>query len=290
MRSPLPMHKASVLVAITSHNPTARLQHLSEVVRTLSDFPVARLDIQVFVNDIGGDKANALGQMLRSGLTGAKTLMVRVVVGPFEPKELTWAHKRIIPGVFLAEGSPYTHFVYLEDDMRFGVANFRYFLTWRPALAKVRLIPSFLRVEHSANHLELRLSDFAEMLDPATRPGVEIRGRRFIQPLRPYCAMYVLDRALARAHVASDAFDIHRSKAMSDWWVQERAAAGQCWAKPPPGFASRYVLPLDEDGTRFAPECWVPHLGGHYADRAGIRFGQVRADAPFSRASTPGAR
>lgn len=282
MPPPMPLHRTSVLVAITSHNPAARLPYLLEVVRTLSDFPVRRLDIQVFVNDIGADRADALARMLRAGLPEGKSLRVRVCVGPFAPKELTWAHKQVIPDVFLAEGSPYTHFVYLEDDMRFGIANFRYFLAWRPALARARLIPSFLRIEHSPKRLELRMSDFAEALDPAAQPGIEVGGRRFLQPRRPYCAMYVLDRAMARSHVASDAFDIGRSAKLSPWPVQERAAAGQCWVNPPAGFASRYVLPLSADGTHFAPECWVPHLGGHYADREGLPFGQVRADAPFT--------
>jgi len=270
----------SLLVAISAHHVPARVPYLLEVVRSLADINAERLDIHVMVNAVDDATAGRLHRLLSGVLPAGRTLALRRCDGLAHPFHLTWAHKALIPDVFLAEGSPYTHFVYLEDDMRFSRTNFAYFLKCRPLLAPHGLLPSFLRVEYSSAAGELRFSDYRQRIDPVQQRGVEADGRRFVA-VTPYCALYVLDRSLARQHVASPAFDKEASKALSRWAVRERAAAGACWDQPPRGFRSRYVVPIAAGGESFAAECWVPHLHASFADKEGTRFGKIPVHQAF---------
>ncbi|TGP14594.1 hypothetical protein, partial [Mesorhizobium sp. M1D.F.Ca.ET.231.01.1.1] len=44
----------------------------------------------------------------------------------------------------------YTHFIYLENDIRLSFLNFCYFVEFREALRGLGLLPSFIRVEYNA--------------------------------------------------------------------------------------------------------------------------------------------
>ena len=118
---------ASLLVGITFHYVPARLFYLLDVVRALADFPVRRLDVVVLTNTVDpierGSISDILGPLLRDG----KTLEVLSCPGLAHPFDLAWSHKPLISERVFPNGSPYTHFVYLEDDTRFGYMNFCYF-------------------------------------------------------------------------------------------------------------------------------------------------------------------
>jgi hypothetical protein len=272
--------ECSLLVAISAHYVPARLPYLLEVVRALADINAQRLDIHVMVNEVDDETAARLHRLLSAALPAGRTVTINRVGGLDHPFDLTWAHKRLIPEVFLAEGSAFTHFLYLEDDMRFGAANLRYFLRFRPLLEPFGLLPSFLRIEYSAAAEELRFTEHRRPTDPASARGVTAGGVRFIAT-PPYCALYVLDRPLARQHVESPSFDREASKALSRWAVRERAAAGVCWDRVPRGFRRRYVVPLAPDGTGFAPECLVPHLHATYADNPTASFAKIPVHRAF---------
>ncbi len=278
--------ECSLLVAISAHYVPSRLPYLLEVLRSLADFDVQRLDVHVMVNEVEDGTRDRLQRLLAPSLPAGMSLTLHRVGGLAHPFDLTWAHKRLIPDIFLAEGSPYTHFAYLEDDMRFGAANFRYFLRFRPLLAPHGLLPSFLRVEYSAGFEELRFTEYRRRIDPAAARGVAVDGVRFVA-VPPYCALYVLDQPLAEEHVRSPSFDKEASEALSRWHVRERAAAGVCWDEVPRGFRTRYVVPLTPDAGGFAPECWVPHLHSTYADHPAASFGKIPVHRPFGDPEAP---
>jgi hypothetical protein len=273
--------ECSLLVAISAHYVPARLPYLVEVLRSLGDIAAQRLDVHVMVNDVDDATAARLQRLLSAALPAGRTLVLNRVGGLEHPFDLTWAHKRLIPDLFLPEGSGFTHFVYLEDDMRFGAVNLDYFLRFRPLLDPFGLLPSFLRVEYSKAAEELRFTEYRRRIDPAAVRGVAAGGVRFIG-VPPYCALYVLDQPLAREHVASPSFDKEASKALSLWGVRERAAAGACWDRKPRGFRSRYVVPLTEARDGFAAECWVPHLQASFADRPDASFGKIPVHRAFA--------
>lgn len=270
MNEAVEAQECSLLVTISFHYVEHRLLHILDVVRALADFEVRRLHIEVLTNDIDVETRDRVHQLLACNLPSNMSLMVRRCTGLSQPFALTWIHKRFIPQIFLADGSPYTHFLYLEDDMRFGFGNFRYFLKYRPLLAQHGLLPSFARVEYSAAKIELRATDFIRPFNINKAPVLRVGDYLFAMPSTPYCALYVLDQELAREHIATPAFSPRTSMQTAPrWGLAERAAAGLCFESPPPGYTTRYVLPVNPATRIIAAESWVPHLPNNYADKPG---------------------
>lgn len=264
--APVP-EDCSLLVAITFHHLPRRVIYLLDVVRALADFPVRNIDIRVMINDVPDAVHDALHQMLAGTVSGNATVTLMRCRDLGHPFELTWAHKRLIPDEFLAPSSPYTHFVYLEDDMRFSFRNFRYFLEHRRPLGEVGLIPSFVRVEYAEAAQEIRCTDIHRTLPLERLTKIEIGPYFFVSPPIPYCALYVLDRDLAREHIASAAYDRLASEKAVRYDIRMRAAFGQCWENIPRGFRSRYAIAIDPARAIAAAECWVPHLPNNYVTR-----------------------
>lgn len=261
--SPAP-EDCSLLVAITFHHVPKRVIYLLDVVRALADFPVRRIDIRVMINDVPDAEFDALHDVLAATLSANATVTLVRCRDLAHPFDLAWAHKRLIPDEFLAEDSTHTHFVYLEDDMRFGYRNFRYFLEHRAFLASHGLIPSFLRVEYSVEEQEMRCTDVQNSM-PFEKLGKIERGPHvFVAHTNPYCAVYVLDRELAQEYVATASFGLATSAGIRNVGTRERSAMGLCWENVPRGFRSRYAIPIDLRRAIAAGECWVPHLPNNY--------------------------
>jgi hypothetical protein len=263
---PVP-EECSLLVAITFHHLPRRVIYLLDVVRALADFPVRAIDIRVMINDVPDKVYDALHEVLAGTVSRNATVTLVRCRDLEHPFHLTWAHKRLIPDEFLAASSPHTHFVYLEDDMRFSFRNFRYFLDHRRALAELGLIPSFVRVEYGEAAQEIRCTDIHRTLPLERLKKIEIGPYFFVSPPIPYCAMYVLDRELALEHVASAAFDRLASEKAVRYDTRMRAAFGQCWENIPRGFRSRHAIAIDPARAMAAAECWVPHLPNNYVTR-----------------------
>lgn len=272
--SPAP-EDCSILVAITFHHVPKRVIYLLDVVRALADFPVRRIDIRVMINDVPDAEFDALHAVLAATLSANATVTLVRCRDLAHPFDLAWAHKRLIPDEFLAEASPYSHFVYLEDDMRFGFRNFRYFVEHRPFLATHGLIPSFLRVEYSTEAQEMRCTDVQNSMPFDRLRKLERGPYLFVAHTNPYCAVYVLDRDLAREYVASASFDHAASATIRDIGTRERSAMGLCWENVPRGFRSRYAIPIDPQRAIAAGECWVPHLPNNYTTRMRSASGKL---------------
>ncbi|WP_198371492.1 hypothetical protein [Roseomonas rosulenta] len=263
-------------MAITFHHVAQRIPYLLDVVRALNDFPVRAMRIAVMVNAVEEAELGRVRAILEPGLCAGKSLVLQRCADIGHPFNLTWQHKRLITNLFLTPEAGFTHFIYLEDDIRFGFANFAYFVRWRPLLAEHGLIPSFVRVEYAAEAKEMRLTDHGQTLRPGKgKPVPATEAMVFIPPPAPYCAMFVLDRILAEEYVATRSFDLEASKQVTGWDVRERAAAGLCWEAPPPGYRSRYVVAINPTTGRYLPEAWVPHLPNNYANKPGTSFGKL---------------
>lgn len=272
--SPAP-EDCSVLVAITFHHVPRRVIYLLDVVRALADFPIRRIDIRVMINNVPDSVFNALSEVLAGTVSrNASVTLIRCTeLG--HRFELTWAHKRLIPDEFLAAGSPFTHFIYLEDDIRFGYRNFRYFLEHRAFLATYGLIPSCLLVEYNADSQDMRCTNVQNTMPFDRLRKIERGPYLFVTHTNPYCAHYVMDRELALEHVASPSFDPIASEQVRNYDIRMRAAMGQCWVNVPKGFRSRYAIAIDPQRGTAAAECWVPHLPNNYTTRANSATGKL---------------
>lgn len=275
-----------LLVAITFHDSPARLPILLDVVRTLGEFPVRALDCVIVTNARDADDRTlvkrlfVLRRLLAPWFGADQSLEIMACDGFDDPLDLPWQAKPLIRDRFLDPGRAHTHFIQLEDDMRLGWRNFAYWHRHRPVLAGAGLIPSFVRVEYSAQREEICCSDIMDPINIAKKTTIAHGTRVFLAADNPYAALYLLDRPLAEEYVASRAFDRDQSianpalDARPGWETRERAAAGLCWENPPRGFHARHVIPVDTATMAVPPEAWVTHLGNRYAD-ADTRLGKL---------------
>jgi hypothetical protein len=213
---------------------------------------------------------------------------------------LTWGHKSLFRQ---AVGNPgFSHFVYLEDDLRFTSEALSYWCRFREPLAAHGLLPGFVRYE-VLDHVRFVVDQKERQdVDPANRRHVSPRqapyggdaetNLHFVNLNNPYQGMYVLDRELAIDHLRnSPARSPVLSRAVS--WpnglekrgtiIRERAALGPIFDDVPSGFQSRNCVPvetLSPGEYRLAPACLVEHLAGNYS-RSETVFGKIPVEDLF---------
>jgi hypothetical protein len=268
-----------VLVLITHHYVPERRQWLEEVLQGLADLGARRTQVLIVTN--AADPAS-LTSIRRIALPHITTnFSAEVVTAPPlpHPHYLPWAQKRLIMERFLNSGSSFTHLVSLEDDMAFGREGFSYWLQYRPLLAAHGLIPSFMRTEIRPGDPVIYATDVTAVNSMRRRRLVRVGAFAFVALDNPYCAVFVLDRVLAREYAASKSFHMDGSKSRSSWGTLERASMGLCWERPPRGFPVRHVVPVDEATMSVAPCCHVRHLSGNYADNPASPYGKLPVDA-----------
>ena len=267
---------AKILVSVTFHYVGARLAFLEEVLRELSQFGVAQLDVIVITNTHQPGEIDTLSELCNQFSSEQKCFSAYVNTSIMtHPFLLTWCHKKLIREVFLASPNTYTHFVYLEDDIRFSCNNFEYFCAFREPLEGYGLIPSFVRVERSEALGCYVSTDNTQPASLVDRRKVLIQPYEFINLPSSYNGMFVLDRELAAEYVQSRSFDADDSVAMSSWSIRERAAMGLTFEAVPDGFAARCVVPVST-GDHLIPSCsFVYHLPNNYAEDPMTPFGKL---------------
>jgi len=279
---------ARILVAITVHFNAARLQYLAEVMSSLAEFPVAAMHVILVTNTVDASEVALLRRLCDEVLPG-KSASIRSYEYLAHPHYLTWSHRKIITSEF-ADGNParYTHFVYLEDDMRLNFANFCYFVEFREGLRDAGLLPSFLRVEYSRDLNGFVSTDNKSPVDVSKQAQIDTGDIILANLPIPYTACYILDTALAAEFVRTRSFGRERSRSVSDMDVRERAAMGLCYENVPPAFQSRYVVPISK-ATGMALSCArISHLPNNYANDPTSGFGKIRLDALFVNVSGAG--
>lgn len=256
-----------------------RFIYFFEQIRCIAEFKVEYILIKIITNASDEQIKN-----IESILDFFKSEKLEYTIEKFwiedDPKALTWQHKKFIPDDFLCGVRNFTHFVYLEDDIRFSFSNFCYFVKYRTKLQKFNLIPSYSRYE--LNHIlhDIYMTDLIYKTPVSGFGTIFIEDERFVTPSNPYCAMFVLDHALAEEYIVSDSFDRQGSQLKSVWKAAERAAAGLCFENVPIGFGSRFVVKVDLKRNTFDRDAIIHHQPNNYTDRSFPawypRFGKMR--------------
>ena len=272
---------ARILVAITVHfNPT-RMGFLAEVLRSLANFPVAAMDVVLITNTFGEVELELLRRLCDEIFPDRNT-SIRSHGDLAHPFDLTWCHKAIIAKEFAGENDgKYTHFIYLEDDIRLDFANFCYFVDFRERLNGAGVLPSFLRVEYSAALNGFVSTDMVAPVNVIEQPHIDIGETVLVNPPNPYTACFILDTRLAGEYVLTRSFERGKSRAVSDMDVRERAAMGLCHENVPKSFQSRYVVPFSKTAGMALNCAWISHLPNNYANDPNIGFGKIRMDSLF---------
>jgi hypothetical protein len=280
----------SLLVAITFHYSEKRLRYLFETIRGVASIPVERIRVVVCTNT--GDPASLshirslCGPLLANApwrASDAGSLLLESHLDLDDPWNLPWCHKHLIIDTFLADGSPYTHFVYMEDDILCSVGNLLYFTQYVDVLRPHGLIPAFQRVEYNKSLNELRLLDQTGVSHFEGRARIRKDEFTFVNPDYPYQAMFMLDKTLAEEYAQSRSFDRVRSvEVRPAWGIGERAAMGLCFESIPEGYWSRYVIPVDVDNLRTPSWSWIYHLPNNYTGNQRVPHGKTRPELQFS--------
>jgi hypothetical protein len=275
---------ARILVAITFHFDAVRLGFLAEVLRSLAEYPVATLDVAIVTNTFAEPELSPLHRMCTEALSG-RNYSIRSFGDLVHPYDLAWCHKTIITEEFLqARDDRYTHFIYVEGDIRLSFANFCYFLDFRGRLQSFELLPAFVRMEYSATVGGFVASDAFWPVYVPTQPHVRLGDLVIVNMPNPYNPAFILDRELAKEYAGSRCFDQVASAQVCPWGVRERAAMGLCLENVPPPFHTRYVVPVSTETGMVLPAARLSHLPNNYADDPRMPLGKVRINELSQRA------
>jgi hypothetical protein len=276
--------QARVLCTVTFHFVRGRLGMLADVLRSLSEYDVARMDV-VLVTNASREAELGLLRRLGSDILAGRRFAVRSYGDLSDPWRLTWCHKEILAREFVDDPADrYTHFLQLEGDIRLSFVNFCYFIEFREVLRGVGLLPAFIRVEFSGSLGGLVASDAFWPVYVPVQPHLVIGDLVMANMPNPYNPCFILDAALAREYVQSRSFDPEASRAVCPWGVPERAAMGLCLENVPPRFQSRYVVPVSRRTGSAPAFALISHLPNNYADNAHSPLGKVRIDNLFAGA------
>ena len=277
---------ARILVAITFHFRSDRLGFLAEALRSLAEYPTQAMDVVIVTNTSRDDELELLSRLCSETVSGSRA-SIRSYSDLADPWLLTWCHKEIIGSEFIQRNAgSYTHFIYLEDDIRLSFANFCYFIEFREVLRGFGLLPAFTRLEYCAAFAGFTSSDMFWPVYVPVQTHVRLDDFVFVNVPNPYNAFYILDPELAAEYVQSRSFDASRSIEVCRWGRPERAAMGLCLENVPAPFQSRYVVPVSMHDDSVPAFARVGHLPNNYADNLRMPLGKVRVNSLFRGART----
>jgi len=275
-----------ILVAISFHYVTARLRFLAEVLRSLAEFPVAELELVIVTNRFKDEDLALLRRLCTEALAG-RAFSIQTCDDSADRWQSIWQHKQLITGDFLgARRGLFTHFIYLESDIRLSFVNFCYFLQYREVLRASGLLPAFVRVEYSQAQIGFTTSDVFWPVYVPVQAHLRIGNTVFVNMPNPYNPFYILDIGLAEEYRKSPSFDREESRKRANWNDPDRSAMGLCLENVPPPFHCRYVVPVSGRTGGVPAAAWVWHLPNNYADNPDSVLGKVRMDELF--AGVPG--
>lgn len=209
-------------------------------------------------------------------------------------RALPWAHKAYIKEKFQDPDCDFSHFVYLEEDIRFSRVNFKYFLDYRGQLKQSGLIPGFIRIEFNEALGDIFTADQRSVNNFAGRSKLTIGDLDFLNLDEPYAAMHLMDRELLSEYIGSPSFDFEKSYDVVGWGEPERAAMGLAFENVPDGFIFRTVVPVSRRTRIPDVMALVHHLPNNYTNNytldANYPLGKIRLDeifGPFEDNSAP---
>jgi hypothetical protein len=273
---------ARILSAITFHFDAARLGFLAEVLRSLAEYPVASMEVVIVTNTLRHEQLAVLRRLCAEILSD-KSTSIRSYGDLPDPWNLTWCHKPIIAKEFVGgNNGRYTHFIYLENDIRLSFVNFCYFMEFREQLRSFGLLPAFVRVEYSAALGGFVTSDVFWSVYVPAQTHIRLGDIVLVNMPNPYNPFFILDVELAQEYVGTRSFDREGSREVSPWAVADRSAMGLCLENVPPPFQSRYLVPVSRQTGMVPAFAWVWHLPNNYADNPNSPLGKVRMDELFA--------
>lgn len=249
------MRDKKLWVAITAHNPLARINPLLNVLREYAKFP-CQVHIYIYINYDAQDCVPDLQKIVDT----VPNITVEIVVASpsYEHWYLTWAHKTDLALAILNRKADY--YIYQENDMLIRPDNFLYWVKWKPRLNRIGLEPGFLSFENYSdkqvpfdNHFPYSLIRETPKIwgDVGfTVPKILVIDRDvnfFVQLANPYYGAMILDQADGEEYIYTRSFDPEASYSrvgIRNWPIADRSSMGLAFENVPDGFEHRRCVPV----------------------------------------------
>lgn len=269
-------------ICITFHYSEPRLKYFEQVCKSLEDV-CPEVVLTVVTSTSKEDEI----RKIRSCVNTDKFIFdFFIPQGIGHPYLLAWSHLDVFRRQF--EDPSFTHFLYVEDDIKITKANINYWLTTREKLRPFGLIPGFFRFEQNDKDGERYSSDVMARMSLYDCSLVELgNGEAFIGIVYPYQGLYFLDRSLMQEHLVGPSsnpdFDHSDGGFLRVQSHDLRARAALCltFVGVPKDHRSRYVLPFDASNTHLKPVCLVHHLPNNYTNNPATPIGKIKVDDIF---------
>ena len=269
-------------VCITFHYVEERIKYFAEVCRSLIDIaPIVHLTIVTNTNE--NDKISRIESLVDKEKIHLEFLIPH---GLGHPYLLAWSHLEVFRKKI--NETSYSHFLYLEDDMKITSENIAYWLDARSKLKNYGLIPAFFRIEENTLDGKLYSTDVMQKMSMYECPVFDVEnGNSFISIIYPFQGLYLLDRDLMYEHLngPTSCPDFDHSDGgllrVQSHDLRARAALGLTFVGVPSGFRSRYILPFDKQNSQIKPVCFVHHLPNNYTNNPETPIGKIKVDDIF---------
>jgi len=242
-------------VAITAHNPLARLNPLINVLNEYEKFP-HDVSVNIYVNYEAQDDVETLESVLEQ----FKNIKIEVKVASpdYSGWYLTWAHKTDLALAILNRVADY--YVYQENDVLIRKDNFDYFVKWKPVLGRYGLEPGFGLYENLDGR-RIPIGNYERWSLKKETPNVwhnigftvpkilvvDFEVDFFIQLGSPYYCGMILDQHDGELYIRSDSFDPEKSyvkTGIRNWPIADRSSMGLAFEYLPPNFEHRRCVPV----------------------------------------------
>lgn len=242
-------------VAITAHKPLQRIDCLINLLRGYMEYPY-RFTTNIYIDYDSQEDVDLLIESLRE----FKKLNINIIVADpaYEGWYLTWAHKIDLARAILDRKADY--YIYTENDMLMTYDNFKYYLKWKPVLAKYNLEPGFVRYEVKFNK-KIPFDNYYKYSLTKETPNVwsnvgytvpnflvvDHSVNFFVALANPYYGAMILDQRDGEMYIRSDSYDINKSYGkvgVRNWPVADRSSMGLAFENPPFNFEHRRCVPV----------------------------------------------
>lgn len=247
----------SIHVRIAFHYVPHRLMYLVEAITAAAELPFKSIDLWV---DTNTPEVIPLLERL------PQPVNVKVWEDLDHPFLLTWVHRRAMRERL----DDFEAFLYLEDDMIIPRRSMQMWLRETPMLARLGLIPGFVRVEEGPGG-RLYLSDYIESVSHACIR--EVNGRPYLNTPYPYQACWVYDRTQMRELASTPNYlsgaveekDLPLFERDGPPDVRAQVALGLSFTDIPEGYETRAMVPLTDD-LEVSPDALIFHSPSNYTN------------------------
>jgi len=244
-----------IWVAITAHKPLERIDCLVNLLRGYMEFPFT-FETNIYIDYGSQDDVEILETLLSE--FSKLNIQVKVASPGYEGWFLTWAHKTDLALAILNKKADY--YIYTENDMLMTYDNFKYYLKWKPVLAKYELEPGFVRYEKKYNK-KIPFDNYYRYSLTKETPNVwSTQGYKvpnvlvvdhsvsfFVALANPYYGAMILNQEDGYYYIRSDSYDPQKSYekvGVRNWPIADRSSMGLAFENPPFGFEHRRCVPV----------------------------------------------